>query len=343
MNDAPQLNPEKIIQVGMGFWASKTLLTATKMGLFTSLAEGPKSLQAIKEEFGFHGRGLSDFLDALLALGFLERKGENDEGLYQNTAEGQAFLNKNSPAYLGGMFEYANDLLYANWTNLEEALKTGKPQGGMEDSDESVFDYMYAEPNRMRNFLDGMAGFQMGNFMAFAEAFDFSNYQSFCDLGGASGALAAQVARANPSIDCYTFDLANVTAMAKENIRKWELEDRVTAISGDFFKDALPPADVYCMGNILHDWGLEDKKALMQRIYDALPEGGAFVAIENIIDPERRSNAFGMLMSLEMLLHTDKGFDYTETEFRRWADEAGFKQVDMMALGGPTSAAIAYK
>lgn len=343
MNDSPQLNPGKIIQVGMGFWASKTLLTATKIGLFTFLAQDAQSQEVIRKEFAFHGRGLNDFLDALVALGFLQREGEGAAALYGNTPEGQAFLNKNSPAYLGGMFEYANDLLYANWTNLEEALQTGKPQGGMEDSDETVFDFMYANPKRMRNFLDGMAGFQMGNFMAFAEAFDCSKYRSFCDLGGASGALTAQVVRANPHLEGYSFDLPKVTDMAKENIQKWGLEEQVTAIAGDFFADALPRADVYCMGNILHDWGLEDKKKLLRRIYEALPKGGAFVAIENIIDSERRSNAFGMLMSLEMLLHTDKGFDYTEAQFRNWAAEVGFKKVDMMALGGPTSAAIAYK
>lgn len=343
MNQAPQLNPEKIIQVGMGFWASKTLLTATKMGLFTFLAEGPKDKAAICEAFDFHGRGVNDFLDALVALGFLQREGSGEAALYENTPEGQAFLNEKSPAYLGGMFEYANDILYGNWVNLEAALKSGKPQGGMEGSDETVFDFMYANPERMRNFLNGMAGFQLGNFMAFAQAFDFSNCKRFCDLGGALGALSIQVAKANPELDCYTFDLPMVTEMAKEYIEKAGLSERITALPGDFFKDELPEADVYCMGNILHDWGLDDKKKLLKRIYEALPEGGAFVAIENVIDADRRKNVFGMLMSIEMLLHTNEGFDYTETEFEAWAKEAGFSKVAFMPLGGPTSAAVAYK
>jgi hypothetical protein len=118
---------------------------------------------------------------------------------------------------------------------------------------------------------------------------------------------------------------------------------RITVLSGDFFQGELPKADVITMGNILHDWNLEKKKLLIQKAYDALPEGGAFIAVENLIDDARRENAFGLLMSLNMLIEFGDAFDYTAADFRDWCAEAGFSRFDVIPLAGPTSAAVAYK
>jgi O-methyltransferase domain len=115
-------------------------------------------------------------------------------------------------------------------------------------------------------------------------------------------------------------------------------------VSGDFLVDDLPAADVITMGNILHDWDLDKKKLLIRKAYDALPDGGALIAIENVIDDARRENAFGLLMSLNMLIEFGQGgFDYTGADFREWCSEAGFQSFDLIPLTGPTSAAIAYK
>src|SRR5205809_6485729 len=97
------------------------------------------------------------------------------------------------------------------------------------------------------------------------------------------------------------------------------------------------------MGNVLHDWNLEQKLELIRKAYDALPEGGAFIAVENIIDDARRENAFGLLMSLNMLIEFGDAFDFTGGEFAGWCKQAGFKDVEVLPLAGPTSAAIAYK
>ena len=122
------------------------------------------------------------------------------------------------------------------------------------------------------------------------------------------------------------------------------MSDRITVVSGDFLVDDLPPADVVTMGNILHDWDLEKKKLLISKAYAALPDGGAFIAIENVIDDARREHVFGLLMSLNMLIEFGEGgFDYTGADFREWCSEAGFTRFDLIPLTGPTSAAIAYK
>ena len=140
-----------------------------------------------------------------------------------------------------------------------------------------------------------------------------------------------------------TFDLSPVAPHAQKHVDAAGMQNRIKVMSGDFFKDDLPKADVVTMGNVLHDWNLAQKKVLIKKAYDALPDGGAFIAIENLIDDSRRENAFGLLMSLNMLIEFGDAFDYTGADFRRWCHEAGFKRFEFICLAGPTSAAVAYK
>ncbi len=338
-----QVNPSKIIQTGMGFWASKTLLTAVNMGLFTRLAKGPISAEKIKTKLGLHERGLYDFLDALVALGFINRKGLKETALYSNTNESNLYLDKNKPGYIGGILEMCNNRLYPFWNNLEEGLRTGKPQNEVKGGNKPFFEELYSDEKRLREFISAMGGFQMGNFMAFAKQFDFSNYNSLCDIGGAGGYLATQVATNQPHMTCISMDLPKVSKIATENIERMDFTPRVKIISGDFFKDDFPKVDVITMGNILHDWGTEHKKMLIGKAYEALPQGGALVVIENIIDDNRSENAFGLLVSLNMLIETYEGYDFTGADFGNLARETGFKEISIMPLTGPTSAAIAIK
>ena len=340
---AKQIDPSKIMQVGTGFFASKTLLTAVNMSLFTLLAQGKLSGEVIQSKLGLHKRSLYDFLDALVALGFLNRTGLKESAVYSNSADTDLFLDKNKPSYIGGILEMANHRLYPFWGNLEEALKTGEPQNEVKNSDKPFFEVLYSDQQRLNEFVNAMAGVQMGNFIAFADKFDFSNCKTLCDIGGAGGNLAAQVAMKNSNMLCSSFDLPKVSAIADENIRRMRLSDRVTIHSGDFFVDEFPKADVITMGNILHDWGTGEKKTLIQKAFDALPEGGAFVVIENIIDDDRSKNAFGLMMSLNMLIETEAGYDFSFSDFNNLVKETGFKETAIIPLTGPTSAAIAYK
>lgn len=338
-----EVTPAHIIQIGTGFWASKVLLTAVKMGLFTHLASGPQKGEAIQNTLGLHQRSTFDFLDALVALGFLNRVGLKDEAIYSNTEETNTFLDKNKPSYVGGILEMCDSRLYKFWGNLEEGLKTGKPQNEVKESGTGLFEELYKDPQRLREFIGAMRGAQMGSFMAFAAQFDFSPYKTLCDIGGASGALSIQVAMKNPHMRCITTDLPQVQPIAKETISHFKLEDRVNAQDLNFFEEPFPKADVITMGNILHDWGLNEKKVLIKKAYDGLPQGGAFVVIENIIDNDRKSNVVGLLMSLNMLIETEGGFDYSAQDFEEWAFETGFSKVQTMPLAGPTSAVIAIK
>ncbi len=338
-----QINPSKIMQIGMGFWASKTLLTAVNMALFTHLVNGGLSGKEIQDKLGLNKRSLFDFLDTLVALGFLHRTGLKENAMYTNSEDSDLFLDKNKPSYIGGILEMSNNRLYPFWNDLEEALKTGKPQNETKNGGKPLFEAIYANEDRLREFIHGMGGAQAPNFMKLAHDFNFSKYDTLCDVGGSGANLSIHIAKNNNHIKCVSFDLPPVGPIAKENVESLGLSDRIEVCSGDFFNDKLPNADVITMGNILHDWGTDDKLLLIKKAYDALPEGGAFIVIENIIDDERNKNAFGLMMSLNMAIETDQGFDFTAADFDQWAKEVGFSQTSVMPLTGPSSAVIAIK
>ncbi len=337
------LDPSHIVQVGLGFWASKTLLSAVELELFTQLGGGELTGAELGDRLGLHPRAIYDFLDTLLSLGFLERDGTGSDGRYRNSAQTAAFLDKRSPTYIGGLLEMCNSRLYRFWGDLTEGLRTGEPQNEIRHTGTSMFEELYRDQERLEQFMDAMRGIQMGNFHVLAERFDFSRYQTACDVGGATGQLSLILAARHQHLQCASFDLPVVEPIAKRTIEAAGLGDRVRTAAGDFFTDPLPTADVITMGNILHDWNLDGKLHLIRRAYEALPAGGALIAIENIIDDDRRENAFGLMMSLNMLIEFGDAFDYTGSDFAGWCTEIGFREIEIVPLTGPTSAAIAYK
>lgn len=335
--------PDRIYEVGMGFWASKTLLSAVELGVFSVLAERPMSAAELEARLGLHPRATADFLDGLVAIGMLDRAGAGASALYANTPETAVFLDRASPRYVGGLLEMANARLYPFWGDLTNALRTGRPQNESARTGKPVFEELYADPARLEQFMDAMTGASLRNFEAFAERFDFAPHRSLADIGGATGLLSCIVARRHPHLACATYDLPVVGPIAERRIAREGLAGRVRAGALDFLAEELPKADVITMGMILHDWNLEHKKMLIAKAYRALPEGGALVAIENIIDDERRTNAYGLMMSLNMLIEFGDAFDFTGADFAGWCREAGFSRCEVIPLAGAASAAVAYK
>jgi hypothetical protein len=331
--------PEKILQTGLAFWASKTLLSAIEMGLFTELAHGAERFAALEGRMGLHPRASRDFLDALVALGFLKREGDT----YGNTPETELFLDKKKPSYVGGILEMANHRLYPFWGHLTEALRTGSPQNEVKSGGPGMFETLYADPARLKEFLGAMTGISHGANMAIARAFPWKDRPTFVDVGTAQGDLATQIALANPHLRGTGFDLPEVAPIFEEYVAANGIADRVAFAPGDFFKQAIPKADVVLMGHILHDWDLPTKKMLIQKAFDALPSGGALVVYEAIIDDARSKNVFGLLMSLNMLIETPGGFDYTGADCSGWMKEAGFSTTRVEHLVGPDSMVVAIK
>lgn len=324
------------------------MLTAVKLELFTLLASKPLSAKEIKNNLnlGCSDRHVFDWLDTLVSLYFLKREGLLEDAKYSNAPETDFFLDKNKRSYMGGILEMANNRLYQHWTWLEDGLRTGQAQNetrGNADTNMNFFTQLYQDPRALQEFMDAMSGIQTGNFMALVNKFNFNRYNTLLDVGGADGWLSIQVCMHHRDIKCINYDLPPVEHIARKRIAAFDLSHRIEATGGDFLNDPLPKADVITMGNILHGLVEDTKQELVQKVYNTLPEGGAFIAIENIIDNERRQNTFGLLMSLNMLIENGDAFDYTMNDFERWAKKAGFKRTELIPLAGPTSAAIAYK
>jgi hypothetical protein len=335
----PPLTPEKILQTGLAFWPAKTLLSAIEMGLFTELARGPEAFDAVVGRLGLHQRSARDFLDTLVALGFLQRMGDR----YANTAETDLFLDRHKPSYVGGILEMANHRLYPFWGHLTEALRTGQPQNEVKHGGPGLFETLYADPARLQQFLAAMTGISHGANLAIGRAGFWPNYKTFVDVGTAQGDLAAQIALANPHLRGQGFDLPEVAPIFEAYVTAVGVSDQVSFVPGSFFTDDLPKADVVLMGHILHDWDLPTKRMLIKKAFDALPAGGALVVYEAIIDDDRSKNAFGLMMSLNMLIETDGGFDYTGADCAGWMRDAGFSSTRVEHLVGPDSMVVGVK
>ena len=332
------LSPESILQLGMAFWGSKTLLSAVELGVFTALADGPMNGSALTKELGLHHRSSRDFLDALVALGMLHR----DRDLYSNTPTTDAFLDRRKPSYIGGFLEMANARLYPFWGSLTKALRTGQPQNEIKDG-EDFFTAVYSDPARLEQFLAAMTGVSLGTGRALAEKFPWDRYHTVVDVGAAQGCVPVQLALAHPHLRGGGFDLPSVGPIFEAYVARFQLADRLRFYPGDFFTDELPTADVLVMGHILHDWDSAEKRTLLTKAYAALPPGGALVIYEALIDDDRRTNAFGLLMSLNMLIETTGGFDYTGADCCGWMQQAGFSKTYVRHLLGPDSMVVGIK
>ena len=335
-----QPDPGHILQTGLAFWASKTLLSAVEMEVFTELAKHPANAQTLQGRLGLHPRSARDFFDALVALGFLLR---DENGVYSNTPATELYLDRRKPSYIGGMLEMCNHRLFRFWADLTEALRTGEPQNEVKHGSPKLFETLYADPARLKEFLRAMTGISRGANMTIARQFPWAQYKTVVDAGTAQGDLVAQIALANPDIQGIGFDLPEVAPIFEDYIAEHGLGSRVRFEAGSFFNDPLPKADVVTMGHILHDWDLEQKRLLVRRAYEALPDGGAFIVYDALIDDERRTNAFGLMMSLNMLIETPGGFDYTGADCCAWMREAGFRETRVEHLVGPDSMVIGIR
>lgn len=332
------LTPEHILQLGLGFWGSKTLLSAVELGIFTELAVHPLSEEPLRQKLGLHERGARDFFDALVALGMLEKRG----GKYANTPETELFLDRANPSYIGGMLEMSNARLYPYWGSLTTALRTGLPQNEAKTG-ENFYEALYRDPAAVRNFLQAMTGISMGACLAVAKKFPWKKYKTFTDVGCAQGGLAVQLLLAHPHLSGTGFDLQVCQPIFEEYVRSFGLERRARYQAGSFYDDPFPKADVITMGHVLHGENLEEKRRLIRKAYEALPSGGTCIVFEELIDDERKKNAFALLMSLNILIETPGGFNCTGADYLTWMHEAGFRKTYVEPLVGPASMVVASK
>lgn len=333
-----RLTPAKIMQLGTGFWGSKTLLSAIELGLFTELAKGPLDVVALAKRLQLHPRSARDFFDALVALGMLKRTGSR----YANTTETALFLDRAKASYVGGILEMCNARLYRFWGSLTEGLRTGQPQNEVKTGGD-FFGTLYGDPHRLEGFLRAMTGLSMGSAKIIAKKFPWKKYHRFVDVGCAQGGVAVEIALAHKHLTGGGMDLPVVQPIFEAYAKARGVTQRLRFHPGDFFKDPLPKSDVIIMGHILHDWNLDEKMMLLRKAFDALAPHGALIVHEALIDDARKQNAFGLLMSLNMLIETHGGFDFTGADCRKWMKEVGFKRTQVTRLAGPDGMVVGFK
>lgn len=324
-----------ILRLGNAFCDAKALLTAVELDLFTQLQEAPNggaTAEEIKERLSLHGRGLSDFLDLLVALDVLERH----DGVYRNAPGAAKHLVRTGDAYVGGFLLRSSRNLYPAWGRLQEALRTGKQQSG------SHYDEVTQNPAILRQFIGSMDAFTNVLGAQLIEAFDWSGFTSVLDVGGARGNLCSQIVQAQPHLAGHVFDLPEMAPFAKELAEELGIPGKVEFHGGSFFSDPLPQAEIVVLGHVLHDWDPSQRSYLIHKAYDAVLPGGTLLVYDRMLDDEPE-HAENLVISLDMLLVTDGGSEYPAAEIVGYAEHAGFASTEVKLLGDYDTLVVARK
>jgi SAM-dependent methyltransferase len=306
----PELAP--VADLGLGFASAKILLTALEFGLFTTLAGGGRTEPELRAELGLHGRGCADFLNALVAMGVLERDGE----AYRNAPVAARHLVR-GPGYSAGFLEGANFVLYPAWGGLSSALRTGAPQ----NSDD--FEDMLSDPQRQRMFLSMMDSLSGPLAPDLASAIDWSGLRTVTDVGGARGNMVSLLLREHDHLSGVVFDRPQNADACAEHTAALGVGERVSFVGGDFFADELPAADVLVIGHVLADFSVEQRKSLVQKAFRAVRPGGAFLVYDPMPD-DARPDLASLVASLHMLVMSPAGSGYQPSECAGWMRDAGF-------------------
>jgi hypothetical protein len=349
--EPPAVAPDRITALGNGFKAARALLSALELGVFTALSEGPLGLRALRATIGIHERGARDFLDLLVALGMLDR---DTEGRYRNTPETSLYLDRNKPAYIGDYFEFAAAYEFPAWTSLTQALRTGSPQQKPPTREASAaacepaesaphYGVAYARPGGAEPMAKAMTAATLAVARSIAAKFPWQDYATMLDVGTAEGCLPVQVLQRYPRLTGTGFDLPPLAPLFDAYVEQHALSSRLRFHPGSFFSDPLPGAEVVVMGRVLHNWDLATKQMLLTKAHQALPPGGAVIVYERLIDDARRSNTPGLISSLNMLVMTASGFDFSGADCAGWMQAAGFQRIRTEPLVDGHSMVVGFK
>jgi acetylserotonin N-methyltransferase len=332
-NDPSLPDPSVVLDLIEAFRRSKTMFAAVDLGIFDRLAAGPLDAARLRKEE--HLDALERLLDACVSLGLLTKDGDT----YANTPAAGAYLRRDSAATMTGYIRYSNDVLYTMWTHLADAVREGTHRWKQTyNADGPLFSHFYSSEERKREFLLGMHGFGCLSSPSVVAAFDLSPFNRLVDLGGATGHLPMAAAARYPNIEAAVFDLPPVIEVAREFTKG----SRVELIPGDFFSDPLPPADLYALGRILHDWSEDKIRVLLAKICQTLPAGGGLLIAEKLLDDDLTGPVHAHMQSLNMLICTE-GRERSFAQYAALLEEAGFRTIEGKRTGQPLDAVLAIK
>jgi len=321
-----------LLRFGNLFCTAKVLLTAVEIDLFTVLHDGGATEAEIRERLGLDGRGLADFLRVLVTVGALTER----DGRYGNADGADAHLVSGRPAYVGGFLMGAGMSLYPAYGRLAEALRTGAPQSGGKFSD--LFDH----PAALAQFVAMMDGLNDVLGPELAKAFDFSDHSTVLDIGGCRGNLVAHLLAAHPGMHGQVFDLPPMGPLFEARMAELGLSGRASFTGGDFFADDLPAADVMVCGHVLSDWNTDQRALLLGKAFAALAPGGTLLVYDRMLHPDR-DDVENLVASLNLLLVTEGGGEYSVGDISRQASAAGFGSVTHQPLSAHDTLLICAK
>lgn len=332
-------DPAAIIDIMDGFRRSKAMFAAVELGIFDMLADGPLGAPEIAGRLHANLSGAERLLETCFSLGLLSCR----DGLFANTELAGLYLRKSSPQSLAGYIGYSNLVLYQCWSHLEDAVREGTPRWAQTfGAERPIFEHFFSTPEKMRTFTMGMHGLGLTASPAVVRAFDLSAFRTLADLGAATGHLVIAACEAWPELQGIVFDMPRILPMAEEYIAQSPARNRMRSQSGDFFQDPLPPADLYALGRVLHDWTEDTILLLLRRIHDSLPKGGAVLVAEKLIAEDRSGPLSAHLQSLSMLIVTE-GKERSLSEYIALLEEAGFVDVQGKRTGTYLDAVLARK
>ena len=332
-------DPSPVLDLIEAFRRSKTMFTALSLGVFDALHEAPASAETLAAQLGANAGALVRLLDGCAALQLLLKR----DGLYENAPLAETYLYSDSPHSMSGYVRYSDQALYPMWGNLADAVREGTPRWSQNFGlDGPIFSAFFRTPEAVHDFLMGMHGFGMLTSPKVAAAFDLSRFRRLVDLGGATGHLTIAACERYPEMRGVVFDLPQAAGMARELVARSAASARIEIISGDFFADELPEADLYYTGRILHDWSEEKIDRLLARILHRLPSGGALLIGEKLLAEDGVGPVPANMQSLNMLVVTE-GRERSLGEYRRLLLRAGFASVEGRHTGVALDAILAIK
>jgi acetylserotonin N-methyltransferase len=321
------------------FRRSKTMFAAVDLGVFDALGDGSVDCDALANQLGCNADAMRTLLESCVAIGLLQKC----EIGFQNTAVARTYLCSDSPRRMTGYIQYSNDVMWKMWANLEDAIRDGSHRWKQTFGfDGPIFSHFFRTPEAMDEFLMGMHGFGMITSPRIVELFDLSKFERLCDLGGATGHLTIAACQRYERLQGIVFDLPHALGLARQMVTEAGLGNRIDVEGGDFFVDALPTADLYALGRIVHDWDEPKIQQLLAKIYDTLPVGGGLLIGEKVLHEDRSGPRWALMQSLNMLVCTE-GKERSGAEYDRLLCEAGFSQVSIARTQVPLDAVLAIK
>ena len=337
--DSTAPDPAVVLDLMSAFRRSKTMFAAVSLGAFDALSAGPRDAGELAVELKADREALARLLNACVGLGLLTRDGET----YVNTPAAAAYLCQNSPRRLTGYLSFSNTVMWNLWSRLEDAVREGTHRWRqVYDWDGPIFAHFFRTDEALREFLLGMHGYGLISSPRVVAAFDLSRFERLVDLGGATGHLAIAACQRYPGLRATVFDLPEALPLAREVVAASDVANRVDVAGGDFFADPLPPADLYALGRVLHDWTEAKIALLLARIHAALPAGGGLLIAEKLLVPDKSGPLWAQMQDLNMLACTE-GRERTAAEYESLLRAAGFSRVEARTTDSPLDAVLAVK